>query len=564
METVDIKVLEDIEILVQEEEPYEVYADTQSSAILHTEGPTEQGSSIIANLDSKQDKIDPNLNTRNTTVVGAINEVYESTKQNSSDIYAIQYQLEEKPNTSDIKNGALSIEVNDFPITTFTANQENNSSINFASGLGIQVDSSPNNTITISTESNHTVIAKDLVVEAQNGAKFYNLDILCDLYGENVSAVNLYDFNCTNKYVENTFIWNKQENENNKYAGIFYASSTEGNYIFEIETYNEKTGDIRKYMYGLIADTPSDTTFVFVSTCIWDIELRFKQNILYGYLQIPDDFVGTIKLTPILKNIRSGSYNASFNPDYVVGYENNKKFYNWGTGHNNPTYLHLFSEDNIEGLTAEEYNNNYSNLGLRSPSGKYNVDIVGFLDENIYIGKKISDSIVNDFFIHKLSEDIKQQNKEINELRDAISVSGGGDKEVIEVDNEDALDQIEEPSKEVIYITADTGQLYIYDGDKFINVTNKQVGNTIYVFDERLLIGEEYKNGLYVVIIIGALHSKTYNLNVYGMRHTLRLYNHNGWAEVATNEDGEKYWEWHNYAYKEDIDALLPLIYAGL
>lgn len=562
METVNIKVLEDIEILVQEEEPYEIYADTQSSAILYTEDSTEQGSSIIANLDSKQDKIDPNLNTRNTTVVGAINEVYDYTKQNSSDIHVIQQQLEEKPNSSDIKNGALSIEVNDFPITTFTANQENNSSINFASGLGIQVDSSPNNTITISTESNHTVIAKDLVVEAQNGAKFYNLDILCDLYGENVSAVNLYDFNCTNKYVENTFIWNKQENENNKYAGIFYASSTEGNYIFEIETYNEKTGDIRKYMYGLIADTPSDTTFVFVSTCIWDIELRFKQNILYGYLQIPDDFVGTIKLTPILKNIRSGSYNASFNPDHVVGYENNKKFYNWATGHNNPTYLHLFSKDNIEGLTAEEYNNNYSNLGLRSPSGKYNVDIVGFLDENIYIGKKISDSIVNDFFIHKLSEDIKQQNKEINELREAISVSGGGgDKEVIEVENEDALDQIEEPSKEVIYITANTGQLYIYDGEKFINVTNKQVGNTIYVGDIRDLIGREYKNGLYIV---ETNRGKMYNLNVYGLFHKLRLYNHNGWAEVATKEDGEKDWKWYHYTYQEDIDALLPLIYAGL
>ena len=562
METVNIKVLEDIEILVQEEEPYEIYADTQSSAILYTEDSTEQGSSIIANLDSKQDKIDPNLNTRNTTVVGAINEVYDYTKQNSSDIHVIQQQLEEKPNSSDIKNGALSIEVNDFPITTFTANQENNSSINFASGLGIQVDSSPNNTITISTESNHTVIAKDLVVEAQNGAKFYNLDILCDLYGENVSAVNLYDFNCTNKYVENTFIWNKQENENNKYAGIFYASSTEGNYIFEIETYNEKTGDIRKYMYGLIADTPSDTTFVFVSTCIWDIELRFKQNILYGYLQIPDDFVGTIKLTPILKNIRSGSYNASFNPDHVVGYENNKKFYNWATGHNNPTYLHLFSKDNIEGLTAEEYNNNYSNLGLRSPSGKYNVDIVGFLDENIYIGKKISDSIVNDFFIHKLSEDIKQQNKEINELREAISVSGGGgDKEVIEVENEGALDQIEEPSKEVIYITADTGQLYIYDGEKFINVTNKQVGNTIYVGNIRDLIGREYENGLYTV---ETNRGKMYNLNVYGLFHMLRLYNHNGWAEVVTKEDGEKGWKWYHYAYKEDIDALLPLIYAGL
>lgn len=154
----------------------------------------------------------------------------------------------------------------------------------------------------------------------------------------------------------------------------------------------------------------------------------------------------------------------------------------------------------------------------------------------------------------------------INELRDAIGASGGGDKEVIEVENEDALDQIEEPSKEVIYITADTGQLYIYDGEKFINVTNKQVGNTLYVPNIEYLIGREYENGLYVVIIIGALHSKTYNLNVYGMRHTLRLYNHNGWAEVATNEDGEKYWKWHRYTYEghthttQDVIGLAEVI----
>ena len=37
----------------------------------------------------------------------------------------------------------------------------------------------------------------------------------------------------------------------------------------------------------------------------------------------------------------------------------------------------------------------------------------------------------------------------INELHDAIIAPSGGDKEVIEVENEDALDQIEEPSKEV-------------------------------------------------------------------------------------------------------------------
>lgn len=95
-----------------------------------------------------------------------------------------------------------------------------------------------------------------------------------------------------------------------------------------------------------------------------------------------------------------------------------------------------------------------------------------------------TDSIILDNILKELD---KKQDKEdenlntntktvvgaINELHDTIGVSGGGTKEVIEVENEDALNDIEEPNKEVIYITANTGQLYIYDGKKFINVTNK-------------------------------------------------------------------------------------------
>lgn len=154
----------------------------------------------------------------------------------------------------------------------------------------------------------------------------------------------------------------------------------------------------------------------------------------------------------------------------------------------------------------------------------------------------------------------------INELRDAIVSGGGGTKEVIEVENEDALNDIEEPSKEVIYITADTEQLYIYDGDKFINVTNKQVDNTIYVSDIGNLIGEKYENGLYTVVTTVDRMGKMYNLNVYDLFHRFRLYDHNGWAEVATNEDGEKYWKWHRYTYEghthttQDVIGLAEVI----
>lgn len=166
-------------------------------------------------------------------------------------------------------------------------------------------------------------------------------------------------------------------------------------------------------------------------------------------------------------------------------------------------------------------------------------------------------------------EDFKLKTKEktivgaINEVYEIAIRSGGGTsatKEVVEVANEDALQQIENPSREVIYITADTGLLYIYDGEQFIEVTNKQVDNTIYVIYERELIDKKLSKGIYTVVNgIG----NVYNLSV-DSSGTLRLYNHKGWANVSTGADGGKDWKWHHYTYQEDIDALLPLIYAGL
>lgn len=182
-----------------------------------------------------------------------------------------------------------------------------------------------------------------------------------------------------------------------------------------------------------------------------------------------------------------------------------------------------------------------------------------------------TDSIILDNILKELD---KKQDKEdenlntniktvvgaINELHDTIGVSGGGGtKEVIEVENEDALNDIEEPNKEVIYITANTEQLYIYDGKKFINVTNKQVNNTIYTSEEKNLIDSKYSTGLYIVV---TGNGKIYNFSV-GASGTLRLYDYNGWANTVTGLSGKE-WKWHNYIYQEDIDALLPLIYAGL
>lgn len=77
------------------------------------------------------------------------------------------------------------------------------------------------------------------------------------------------------------------------------------------------------------------------------------------------------------------------------------------------------------------------------------------------------------------------------------------------------------------------------------------MNNTIYTSEEKNLIDSKYPTGLYIVV---TGNGKIYNFSV-GASGTLRLYDHNGWANTVTGLSGKE-WKWHNYIYQEDIDAL--------
>lgn len=166
----------------------------------------------------------------------------------------------------------------------------------------------------------------------------------------------------------------------------------------------------------------------------------------------------------------------------------------------------------------------------------------------------------------------------INEVLALVKTLGSGtaEKEVVEVAGLPELYALPNPTDGVVYIVRSTGELYIYDdkNSEFINVTNKPVDNTFYVNDITELLDYPYdQTGVFAVIEAkkaGSLTKTTsYTLVVSSAKiGTATIYipvlsDKNGWAETKT-VGGTRKWEWHKYAYQNDIVRLETLIAAAL
>ncbi len=157
-------------------------------------------------------------------------------------------------------------------------------------------------------------------------------------------------------------------------------------------------------------------------------------------------------------------------------------------------------------------------------------------------------------------------------------------KEVVSVDTYTDLDELQDPSAEVIYITADDNKLYIYkeDDQEFVEVTNEVIDNTIYVSNLDELISRTYTAaGIFTVvhsyvqrimrgrIAYRVARSDTYTLAVVAtrmasgritpFRYIPYLTSKDGWAEIVTDEEDNEVWKWHKYAY-----STIPITYQEL
>lgn len=119
-------------------------------------------------------------------------------------------------------------------------------------------------------------------------------------------------------------------------------------------------------------------------------------------------------------------------------------------------------------------------------------------------------------------------------------------REVITVATADDLDDIEEPSTEVIYKTLDESKLYLYDGERFNDVTGRAVDNTIYVNNTGALLSITLDDGVYSVMCTSAT-PHTYSLSVTGDSRILA--DKDGWAARVLSS-GSYVWQWHRYSYE--------------
>ena len=157
----------------------------------------------------------------------------------------------------------------------------------------------------------------------------------------------------------------------------------------------------------------------------------------------------------------------------------------------------------------------------------------------------------------------------LNALQQQISnIASQIPKEVVAVEDADALYDVENPSTEVVYITQDTCDLYIYDGSDFVLSTDRPAQDgTIYVSDLGALIDMSLTAGrAYPVVCAtqsgGTTTSESYTLNVSSDART--LISKEGFATVVSGT-----WSWRNYSFvghthpTTDISGLAEAIAAA-
>lgn len=175
----------------------------------------------------------------------------------------------------------------------------------------------------------------------------------------------------------------------------------------------------------------------------------------------------------------------------------------------------------------------------------------------------------------------------------ALEAAGGGDKEIIEVADYAALEALADPQQEVIYITADDNRLYIYNGTAFVEVTDSvsTSDDTIVVRNLNYLLPNPPSDptldaDIYTAInaVLSTAQNKTYTVihsyvvvdgsnrtrhtDLYmlfiGQTQIVRILSNRDGYSIATLDADDWTWVSKKYVFQQQIDDLMPLIYAGL
>ena len=279
----------------------------------------------------------------------------------------------------------------------FTDNQEDKA---------VQLDANNKAFVDVSNPrlQNHVVTDATPVVYDKYDHVFNTYQVQCTLSGEELDVVNIHDFitlgdgyniSYTQDINNKTFVWRKTDSDTGCYAGILYAQSLAAKGLFRVTIENDTTGVTEVHTVGFLMDTPPNPAYAIFTTLPWTVIPRQVGNLaLYLYMQIPDEFVGTIKVNPVGMVAYSGTVFGSF--EALTGYS-------WtSTSWTTQDVLLTTSLTGNALVTPQTYNGHI--VVPTNPT----IDTDAFVNEDtMIIGTTIYDSTINDYVMHSLVNKVK-------------------------------------------------------------------------------------------------------------------------------------------------------------
>lgn len=142
-------------------------------------------------------------------------------------------------------------------------------------------------------------------------------------------------------------------------------------------------------------------------------------------------------------------------------------------------------------------------------------------------------------------------------------------RDIVVVENYASLLEIEEEERDtsVIYRTTDDDKLFLWNEEEFVEVGGgDSVDDIIYVTDLTQLFDQNFTTGVYTIAHNHKTSAMRYSTDVYSLvvnNYRIGLHSiaklilsySDGWAEAASDDSDNMYWDWHLYAYKDDVDT---------
>ncbi len=119
----------------------------------------------------------------------------------------------------------------------------------------------------------------------------------------------------------------------------------------------------------------------------------------------------------------------------------------------------------------------------------------------------------------------------------------------------------------VVYLTNNTGHIYVYVNGEFKDATSEQIDNILYVTNLTTDLADVVNNGVYSVLCTSRFGSEAYTLAVTTKRGrallgrpasvtiTQTLQNYQGY-QIRTKRDDEEWSEWAEYPYAYENEIL--------